>query len=393
MINWYWRLMFLKPLTDLSGLARRCRFALVAIGLLSLAGCQSGLDGLGVGDKGNVPIPKKLINMMKAKGMTSASPIMIRIFKEENVLEVWKETHTKRYALLDTYEICKWSGKFGPKFKEGDRQAPEGFYTVNKHQLNPRSQYHLSFNMGFPNAYDRAHGRTGSHLMIHGACSSAGCYSMTDERVEEIYALAREALKGGQNKFQIQAYPFRMTPENLVKHRNSPHYKFWTMLKKGYDHFEITRVPPKVNVCERRYEFNTASDRPYPTNGNCPVRTIPASLALAYTKRQNEHAKTFEQLLAKAEKRDVAEVQPLTVEAVFPGVKINLPQPELPKAEEPDLTAREPVTEIDPSSKPEAVTPATQASATGAINPLLREAQAVARQSNDTTKQNVEKSE
>ena len=82
----------------------------------------------------------------------------------------------------------------GPNFKEGDRQAPEGFYNIRPHQMNPKSSYYLSFNMSFPNKFDRTRGRTGSNLMVHGACSSAGCYSMTDEQVLEIYAFAREAL-------------------------------------------------------------------------------------------------------------------------------------------------------------------------------------------------------
>ncbi|MEN0087589.1 MAG: murein L,D-transpeptidase family protein [Pseudomonadota bacterium] len=191
----------------------------------ALAACTAEDALRGVGDKrGEVPISKKLYRAIKTKGMGVRAPIMVRIFKEEDTLEVWKRKPNGRYALLADYEICKWSGKLGPKFKEGDRQAPEGFYTVAPHQLNPRSSYHLSFNMGFPNAFDRSYGRTGTHLMIHGDCSSAGCYSMTDPQIEDIYALAREALRGGQERFQIQAFPFRMTPENMAKHRNSEHF-------------------------------------------------------------------------------------------------------------------------------------------------------------------------
>ena len=145
--------------------------------------------------------------------MSTTSPIMIRIFKEEAVLEVWKQKDNGRYDLAATYDICKWSGRLGPKFVEGDRQAPEGFYTVRPYQMNPRSSYHLSFNIGFPNNYDRAHGRTGQHLMVHGACSSAGCYSMTDKQVEEIYALPA-TLQGRPEAFQIHAFPFRMTAGN-----------------------------------------------------------------------------------------------------------------------------------------------------------------------------------
>ena len=287
---------------------------------VTLSACQGALDG--VGDKASTPVPKKLVASMKAQGMSLTSPIMLRIFKQENTLEVWKRKDTGRYALLTSYEICKWSGKLGPKLKEGDRQAPEGFYRVNKHQMNPNSQYHLSFNMGFPNAYDRSHGRTGSHLMIHGACSSAGCYSMTDEKVEEIYAMARDAFKGGQKAFQIQAYPFRMTAENMFKHRDHKDYKFWQMLKRGYDHFEITKVPPKVNVCEKRYVFNTESSSRYPTSGRCPKRQMPETLATAFATSQTDFNKRFEKLLAKAEKRDVVPVAPLSVSDALPGVTV-----------------------------------------------------------------------
>ena len=91
--------------------------------------------------------------------------------------------------------------------------------------------------------------------MIHGDCASAGCYAMTDEQIAEIYALAREAFFGSQASFQLQAYPFRMTPLNMARHRNSPHMAFWKMLKQGHDHFEVTHLEPQVDVCEKRYVF------------------------------------------------------------------------------------------------------------------------------------------
>ena len=125
--------------------------------------------------------------------------------------------------------------------------------------MNPNSNYYLAINTGFPNAYDRANGRTGAFLMIHGDCSSSGCYAMTDEQIAEIYALARESFFGGQKSFQLQAFPFRMTPLNMARHRNSPHMEFWKMLKQGYDHFEVTHLEPKVDVCEKRYVFDALS--------------------------------------------------------------------------------------------------------------------------------------
>ena len=202
------------------------------------------------------PLSERMLADIDEKNMAKESPILVRIFKQESELEVWKEDKTGRFALLKTYPICRWSGDLGPKIKQGDRQAPEGFYTITPGLMNPNSNYYLAINTGFPNAYDRANGRTGAFLMIHGDCSSAGCYAMTDEQVAEIYALARESFFGGQKSFQIQAYPFKMTPLNMAKHRNSPNMAFWKMLKEGYDHFEVTRHEPKVDVCEKRYVFD-----------------------------------------------------------------------------------------------------------------------------------------
>ena len=123
-------------------------------------------------------------------------------------MEIWKQNRDGEYALLKTYPICRWSGDLGPKKKQGDRQAPEGFYTITPGQMNPNSNYYLAFNTGYPNAYDRAWGYTGSELMVHGDCSSRGCYAMTDEQIQEIYALARESFFGGQKSFPA-CRPFR----------------------------------------------------------------------------------------------------------------------------------------------------------------------------------------
>ncbi|MGH6862382.1 MAG: L,D-transpeptidase family protein, partial [Phyllobacterium sp.] len=191
---------------------------------LLLAGCQGSVNDLVPNGGANAPLPAKLVQSMKAKGMAPTSPIMVRIFKEENVLEVWKRKNNGRYDIVTSYQICKWSGKLGPKFIEGDRQAPEGYYSVRAAQMNPKSSYYLSFNTGYPNALDRALGRTGANLMVHGACSSSGCYSMTDAQVAQIYAFAREAFKGGQESIQLQAYPFRMTAANMARYRDDPNY-------------------------------------------------------------------------------------------------------------------------------------------------------------------------
>lgn len=274
-----------------------CKFA-VLVALLALGACQGGIDG--IFPKAEKPVPSRLLRKIKEKGMNISSPILLRIYKTENKLEVWKAKKNGRYAFLKDYEICQWSGKLGPKFKEGDRQAPEGFYDVGPAQMNPNSSYHLSFNMGYPNRYDRSHGRTGKHLMVHGACSSAGCYSMTDEYVEEIYSLAREAFKGGQKAMQVQAYPFKMTPKNLAEHVNSPHFEFWKMLKRGSDYFEVTQLPPKVNVCEKRYVFNQVSEGgKFQSRLKCPAMNAPITMALAYNKKQTSDQSSFVTILSQ----------------------------------------------------------------------------------------------
>src|ERR1700694_4349970 len=158
-----------------------------------LAGCNSDEISLATNAKANQPVPPKLIADMMAKDMDLQSPMLVRLFKQESELEVWKQDRTGRFALLKTYPICRWSGELGPKIKEGDRQAPEGFYNITPGQMNPNSNYYLAFNLGFPNAYDRANDRTGAFLMVHGDCSSRGCYAMTDEQIQEIYALGRDA--------------------------------------------------------------------------------------------------------------------------------------------------------------------------------------------------------
>lgn len=201
------------------------------------------------------PITNETASILKQKKLDIHAPIFMRIFKGERKLEVWKRSSKGRYVLVRAYDICAFSGKLGPKIKTGDRQAPEGFYKVTPAQMNPGSQYHLSFNIGFPNAFDRAHGRTGSALMVHGDCTSAGCFAMTDYWIEDIYALAREAFNGGQKAFPIHIFPFRMTRENMTRFQKKEHYEFWTMLKEGYDLFEKTKIPPQVRVSEKRYIF------------------------------------------------------------------------------------------------------------------------------------------
>ena len=189
------------------------------------------------------------------------------IFKREFELEIWLK-NGERFNHFATYPICRWSGKLGPKLKQGDHQAPEGFYWVSAKSLNPASRWHRSFNLGFPNTFDRAQGRTGSFLMVHGGCGSVGCYAMTNAAVDEIWRIVTAALDGGQKRFQVQALPFRMTPANLAESERTPNAPFWQSLRDGYDLFEQSRLPPIVRVCSGRYEATAA---PAGTDGSTPL--------------------------------------------------------------------------------------------------------------------------
>lgn len=192
----------------------------------------------------------------KYTSLAEGTEVFIRIFKKEDELELWlKAPEGQTFELAETFPICSWSGALGPKLKEGDGQSPEGFYKVRLGSLNPNSSYHLSFNLGFPNAYDRAHGRTGSFLMVHGACASIGCYAMTDAGIEKIYGAVETALNGGQSAVDVHIFPFRMTDQNLHDHSDSEWSDFWQNLKQGYDYFESERRLPRIAVDQKQYTF------------------------------------------------------------------------------------------------------------------------------------------
>ncbi len=192
---------------------------------------------------------------LKRVGAKRGDPLFIRIFKESRELEVWiKPKSSSRYKLLKIYSICKYSGGLGPKMMQGDKKSPEGFYRVNYSALNPKSRFHLSFNLGFPNRYDRYHGYTGSYLMVHGKCASVGCYAMGDRNIDDIYKLVESALSNGQLSVAVHIFPFRMTQINLAKHKKSKWYKFWLNLKEGYDSFEKSHRVPAIDVVNGRYK-------------------------------------------------------------------------------------------------------------------------------------------
>mgnify|MGYP001256621674 CR=1 FL=1 len=270
---------------------RRRRFALAVAGLaclaVALAWLMPSLEGgnryIDYQRKKNAllwafgftlpgtPDLSDLDGRLAAKGLALGAPVFMRIFKREFELEVWLKKDG-RFELLSTYPICRWSGDLGPKLATGDRQAPEGFYSVGPSSLNPKSRWHRSFNLGFPNAYDRALGRTGSFLMVHGGCGSIGCYAMTNAAIDEIWRIVNRAFDGGQNRFQVQVFPFRMTEANLAAHRGSPWDSFWMNLKPGYDLFEAERIPPQVGLCGKSYAFASGSqsaDKAGPVTSQC----------------------------------------------------------------------------------------------------------------------------
>ena len=271
-----------------SGFAKACFFALIIAGL---GGCSSVTYAPKTAVKTGT-VRASTLKQMETFDMDRAAPILIRIYKEESTLEVWKQDRSGNFALLNSYPICKFSGNLGPKLMQGDHQAPEGFYDIAPDQMNPNSSEYLAFNTGFPNAFDRSLGRTGSFLMVHGGCRSVGCYAMTDYAMEEIYGLVDEAFKGGQEKVQLQAFPFRMTAQNLASHAGDPNIPFWEMLKAGSDAFLATERPPRVAVCDRRYVFNPAVAGELNPGAPCPIGIDSTPIASALPPSREASAST-----------------------------------------------------------------------------------------------------
>lgn len=225
---------------------------------------------------GELPLPgtpdlANLDDRLAAKGMKAGMDVFLRVFKSESEVELWMRSG-ERFELFATYPMCHWSGTLGPKIREGDKQSPEGFYTVAQRQLRSRGRWPRSFNFGFPNAFDKAHGRSGSYILMHGGCSSVGCFAMTNAVINEIHSLVDKALRGGQDRLHVHVFPFRMTDESLARHQGGEWYEFWRNLKQGYDAFETTRLPPKISVCQKRYHI-----RPDPTDAQAEANGGTAS--------------------------------------------------------------------------------------------------------------------
>ncbi len=214
---------------------------------------------------GKLPLPgtpdlDRLDQRLAEHGVSPDAPLFIRVFKAESEMEVWTGDENGNYSLFATYPICYWSGTLGPKQREGDKQAPEGFYTVTMEQsIHKGTRWPKSLNVGYPNAFDKVNLRSGSYILIHGGCASIGCFAMTNKVSHEVFRLATQALEAGQSNIPIHVFPFRMTEGNLAKY-NAPEWRsFWANLKEGHDLFERTHRPPRVSVCGTRYGFTPAS--------------------------------------------------------------------------------------------------------------------------------------
>ncbi len=234
--------------------------AVLILGFFSIAPTNLKSQDIPSSRRSKMAIEKIEPNLQKElvkNNLIWGAPIYIRIFKMENELEIWVKRENN-FHLFKTYTICTYgSGYLGPKIQEGDSQAPEGFYYVTPVRLNPLSNFHLSFNIGYPNQYDWTHNRTGSAIMVHGSCVSIGCYAMTNDGIEEIYAMADAALRNGQRFFRVHIFPFKMTNENMENHKDLKWFYFWQNLKEGYDFFENHgNVPPNVEVKDGQYIFN-----------------------------------------------------------------------------------------------------------------------------------------
>jgi len=219
---------------------------------LSLSACAS-FDTYRDPRRGLAPQSASLVVATEKVGATTRSPTLIRIFKETKELELWKMTKDGKFEIVRTYDICAFSGTLGPKLKQGDRQAPEGFYNISSGQLNYNSIRFLSLNTGFPNQYDKEHNSTGHALMIHGGCDSAGCYAIEDGPIQELFTAVRDSLKAGQKSVQLQIYPFRMSKWAMYNNSNNKNIDFWHQLKFGYDKFELTQKPLDVSVNRGKY--------------------------------------------------------------------------------------------------------------------------------------------
>jgi len=199
---------------------------------------------------------------LASAGLEPGDPLFLRAFKEESELEIWmKPASEPHYLLFKVHRLVAAAGRSGPKLREGDGQAPEGFYTFGPEALRPETRHHLGIDLGFPNAYDRQRGRTGSDLLIHGGSLAGGSYALPPAAMDEVYALADAAFRAGEEEVAVHLFPFRLVDARMDKVWSNPSRwtEEWVNLKEGYDFFENVRLPPRIGLDGDRYEFFIAS--------------------------------------------------------------------------------------------------------------------------------------
>lgn len=285
------------------------------------------------------PDLSRLDERLKARDLAEGRPIYIRVFKAESELELWMQNSKGTFSRLATYPICHWYGSLGPKLQEGDKQSPEGFYRVGVPQTRLVGRWRKAFNLGFPNVFDQRHNRTGSYILIHGGCSSVGCFAMTDPVQDEIYGLATAALAKGQARFSVHVFPFRMTEENMKRYGGQAGSETWQDLKPAYDSFERTHVPPRVAVCATRYKI--ADGLPSETGGTerrLPVlRQVSSDGAISTENAANEWSAPSCQFEDEAERIAYYSSSPITTSATTTASADTVQTDEVvaPKAVEP----------------------------------------------------------
>lgn len=264
--------------------------------LCSQAAATESVPPMSRGDRliayrdGRLPLPgtpdlAKVDERLKAGGFQRGAPIYVRIFKQTSELEVWLGKG-ERFELFATYPICNWDGGLGPKLSEGDRQSPEGLYSVSIGQLRWFGRWHRGLDLGFPNAYDSSLDRTGSGILIHGGCTTVGCFAMTDTVVDEVFDLATAAMAKGQPRFAVHVFPFRMSEAALRAEDASLWRGFWSELKLAYDAFEATRVPPLAGACDGHYAVQTGEPG---YDGRMPVVSVCPEATDAVVNRESSH--------------------------------------------------------------------------------------------------------
>ncbi len=193
-----------------------------------------------------------LAEAFSRKHLKLGSPVLIRIYKQSSELELWV-LRGPRFVLLNVYPICRWSGRLGPKLQAGDRQSPEGVYTITAAGLIVNDRWHRAMNINYPNRYDRVNSRTGSGILIHGRCRSIGCFALSDANVEEVYEAVRSALAAGQRQVQVVALPLRFRNKSVEAPPDLP--GFWQDLSREEALFHRDRVPAPAWLCGGRYVF------------------------------------------------------------------------------------------------------------------------------------------